>query len=112
MKKTFEGFGARLFISARATFNNLIDATHDDLGARLFVFHHLKELDSSYWQKHLSTATPGWRRVLEMLVLDSHWGGDDELDIFDFTLPDGATNYVVSVSFDALGNVCGITMEG
>lgn len=77
----------------------------------LFVSHHLKELDSDYWRKHLSTATPEPRRVLELLELRLHWGGDDEIDTFDFTLPDDATSYVISVAFDEDGSVSGITME-
>jgi hypothetical protein len=44
-------------------------------------------------------------------VLQSHWGGDDELKTFDFTLPDDATNYLISVRFDEDGDVSGISME-
>ena len=28
------------------------------------------------------------RRILEWLELRSHWGGDDEIDTFNFTLPE------------------------
>ena len=83
----------------------------DEFGATLFVSHHLKELDSTYWKKHLSTETPEPRRVLELLELHSHWGGDDEIDTFDFTLPEEVTNYVISVSYDDSGDVSEITME-
>jgi len=71
----------------------------------------LEELDSGYWKKHLSTETPDPHRILELLVLRSHWGGDSEIDTFDFTLPEKVTDYVVSVQFDKLGDVSEITME-
>jgi hypothetical protein len=48
-----------------------------------------------------------------MLDLRSHWGaGDAEgIDAFDFTLPGGVTNYVISVRFDDKGDVAEISME-
>ena len=52
-------------------------------------------------------------QVLDILVLQSHWGEDDDdgIDTFDFTLPDEVTNYVLSVEFDENGNVSGLSME-
>lgn len=97
--------------AARAAIKTAFGTAEDEFGATLFVSHHLEELDSSYWKKHLSTETPEPRRVLEMLELHSHWGGDDELDTFDFTLPEEVTNYVISVTFDESGDVSEITME-
>jgi len=46
-------------------------------------------------------------------VLRSHWGDDDDngLEVFDFTLPDDVTDYVISVRFDANGEVEEISME-
>jgi hypothetical protein len=78
---------------------------------RSFVSHHLDELDPSYWKKYLSTETPDQRRVLDLLALKSHWGGDDELNAFDFTLPGEITDYVLSVAFDESGAIAGMTME-
>jgi hypothetical protein len=43
--------------------------------------------------------------------LRSHWGGLDEIDNFDFTLPEGVTHYAISVRFDGAGEISGITME-
>ena len=85
----------------------------DEFGATLFVSHHLEELDASYWEKHLQTASPDPIRVLEMLTLRSHWGDEDDdgIDTFDFTFPGEVTDYVISVSFDENGNVEDITME-
>jgi hypothetical protein len=97
--------------AARAEFFRAVGTANDEFGATLFVSHHLDELDPSYWKKHLSTETPDPRRVLDLLVLKSHWGGDDELDAFDFTLPEEITDYVLSVAFDESGAITGMTME-
>lgn len=46
-----------------------------------------------------------------MMRTNCPWGGDNDLDTFDFTLPDDVTQYVISVSFDETGAVEGISME-
>ncbi len=85
----------------------------DEHGATLFVSHHLDELGDEFWLKHCGVARPEPVQVLDILVLQSHWGedGDDGIDTFDYTLPDDATNYIISVSFDERGSVSGVTME-
>lgn len=98
-------------IAARAAIKKAFGTPDDEFGATMFVSHHLEELDSAYWKKHFSTEKPDAHRILESLVLRSHWGGDDEIDTFDFTLPADATNYVISVAFDEDGGVSDITME-
>ena len=97
--------------AARAEFHRAVGTPDDEFGATLFVSHHLEELDPSYWKKHLSTETPDQRRVLDLLVLKSHWSGDDELGTFDFTLPGEISDYVLSVTFDESGATAGMTME-
>jgi hypothetical protein len=83
----------------------------DESGATLFVEHHLEEIEGEYWQKHLGTTKPEPISVLDILVLRSHWGGDDEIETFDFTLPENVTDYVISVRFDDSGQVEDISME-
>ena len=85
----------------------------DEYGATLFVYHHLEQIEESYWQKHLGTTRPEPRSVLDILVLRSHWSGEDDdgIDTFDFTLPDEITNYVICVRFDESGQVEEVTME-
>lgn len=85
--------------------------TDEGGAARLFVSHHLEELKPAYWQRHLSNAKPEPNAVLGLLVLRGHWGEDDELETFDFTLPDDVTQYVLCVRFDKAGNVAGVAME-
>lgn len=85
----------------------------DEHGGTLFVSHHLAEIGDGFWLKHCDTARPNATQVLDILVLESHWGeeDDDGIDTFDFTLPDGVTNYVLSVEFSKNGNVSGISMQ-
>jgi hypothetical protein len=97
--------------AARTAIQKVFGTPDDEFGATLVVSHHLEELDSSYWKKHLSTETPEPRRVLELLVLHSHWGEDDEIDTFDFTLPEQVTNYVICAKFDEAGEISEVTME-
>ncbi|MEJ2620012.1 MAG: DUF2004 domain-containing protein [Candidatus Thiodiazotropha sp.] len=85
----------------------------DEYGATLFVSHHLEEIEEGYWKKHLGTTQPEPRSVLDMLIFQSHWGDeeDDGIDTFDFTLPEGITNYVISVRFNDVGEIEEISME-
>ena len=85
----------------------------DEHGATLFVKHHLDEIGDEFWLKKCGVACPNAKQVLDILVLQSHWGEDDDdgIDTFDFTLPDDATNYIISVEFDENGDVSGVSME-
>ena len=74
----------------------------------LFATHHIEELESSYWEKHLGVKTPKPKQVLELLKLQSVW---DDNQVFDFTLPDDVTSYVISVRFNEAGVVDDISME-
>lgn len=97
--------------AAIAVIRSAFDSEDDESGATLFVEHHLEEIEGEYWQKHLGTAKPEPVSVLDILVLRSHWGGDDEIETFDFTLPENVTDYVISVRFDESGQVEDISME-
>ena len=52
-------------------------------------------------------------QVLESLVLVQQWDEEDlEIhELYDFTLPEDVTNYLICVSFDSQGHVLGISME-
>jgi Protein of unknown function (DUF2004) len=97
--------------AARAAIQKVFGTPAGESEVKLFVSHHLEELDSAYWKKHLATETPEPRRVLELLELRSHWGGDDEMETFDFTLPENVTNYVICAKFDESGEVSEVAME-
>jgi len=98
-------------VAARAAIKKAFDPADEESEVTIFISHHLEELDSAYWRKHFSTAKPDPQRILDSLVLQSHWGGDDEIDTFDFTLPDDVTNYLITVSFDDDGEVASIAVE-
>ena len=84
----------------------------DEYGATLFVSHHLKELEGSYWEQHLKDASPDASRVLDLLVPSPHWSAEEDgMDMIDFTLPGEVTNYVICVCFDDEGIVEDVTME-
>ena len=83
-----------------------------EFGATMFAFHHIDELESAYWLKHLGTEKPEPAKVLDILQFKSHWGEDEhEIEVFDFTLPYDVTNYVMSVRFDQSGLIEEISME-
>lgn len=79
-----------------------------EYGIDEFVSHHLEELPQNYWEKHLGTSKPSHEQVIDLLVLRSKW--EDE-EVYDFTLPEEVTDYVVSVSFDEDGEIDDIVME-
>jgi hypothetical protein len=97
--------------AARQAIKNGFDMEDEESGAAMFVAFHLEELDASYWQKHLNTARPAPSAMLDILELRAHWGEDDEMEFFDFTLPGQVTDYVISVRFDDKGKVDDISME-
>jgi len=96
---------------ARQAIKNGFDMEDEDSGAAMFVAFHLEELEPAYWQAQANTPRPAPSAVLDLLVLDKHWGGKDEMEFFDFTLPGEVTDYVISVRFDAAGKVDDISME-
>ena len=95
---------------ALAAINQTFGTESGEYGINLFVTHHLEELPQSYWQQHLGVSTPKPTSVIELLQFRSSWGEDD-IERFDFTLPDGVTDYVVSVHFDRSGEIDWISME-
>lgn len=73
-----------------------------------FISHHLEELPSTYWKAKTGVETPSVSQVVDLLVLRSKW--DDE-EVYDFTLPDDVTDYVVCVKYGENGELEDIDME-
>jgi len=96
---------------ARQAIYKAFGTEEDEFGGTLFVTHHLEEIEKEYWVKHIGTEIIEPEKILGLLVLKSHWGGEKDIDIFDFTLPEDITDYVVSVQFDEKGEVSNIVME-
>ncbi len=99
--------------AAISAIQNGFGTDEDEYGATLFVSHHLEEIEGDYWQEHLGAHEPDPKKVLDILVLRSHWGDEysHDMDTFDFTLPGDITDYVISVCFGESGEVEEITME-
>ena len=93
---------------AVSAIKSVFGTPEQESGVTLFAKHHIEELKPEYWEKHLGTTKPDPRKVLDILVLREHW--DDDC-VFDFTLPEDVTDYVISVRFDENGKVEDITME-
>jgi hypothetical protein len=100
-------------VTALSAIKSAYGTEADEYGATLFVSHHLEEIKPAFWKKYLGTTQPEPRSVLDILILQSHWGDEDNdgIDTFDFSLPEDVTNYVISVRFDAAGKVEDISME-
>jgi hypothetical protein len=96
---------------ARQAIKNGFDMEDEESGVAMFVAFHLEELDPAYWQEQMENARPDPASVLDILELRAHWGEDDEMEYFDFTLPGKVTDYVISVRFDAAGKIQEISME-
>lgn len=96
-----------------AAIESALGTEADEYGATLFASHHLEEIEPEYWLKHLKKTKPEHREIVRLLKLKCHWSSDNEsgLDVFDFELPDEISNYVVSVRFNARGEVDEISME-
>ncbi len=103
----------RRTLAALAAIKTAYDPQDEECSVTIFISHHLEELDESYWLKHLQADTPAAAQVLDLLVLQSHWGDDDEdgIDRFDFTLPGDVTDYVICVRFSGDGAIEDIDME-
>jgi hypothetical protein len=97
--------------AARQAIKNGFNMEDEESGVAMFVAFHLEELPAGYWQQHLNTTRPDPSAVLDILELHGHWGEDDELEYFDFTLPGEVTDYVISVHFHAKGKIIEISME-
>lgn len=99
--------------AALLSIKRTLSESDNDSSVKLFVSHHLQELDAAYWKKHAGTPRPSPHKVLELLELRSHWGEDDEdgIGTFDFTLPGDVTQYVISVKFNENGDIEEIDME-
>jgi hypothetical protein len=102
---------ARRESAARQAIKNGFDMEDEESGVAMFVAFHLEELPAEYWQEQVNTARPDPGAVLDILELREHWGEEEELEHFDFTLPGKVTDYVISVRFDAKGKVDEISME-
>ncbi|MDH5182832.1 MAG: DUF2004 domain-containing protein [Gammaproteobacteria bacterium] len=96
---------------------NAISAINDAYGTEegetsvtQFVTYHMEEIDDDFWQDHLGTSKPEPGKMLEILELVSQWS-DGDAEVFEFSLPDKGTPFVISVQFDNEGHLVDIAMD-
>lgn len=95
---------------AIAALHAVLGTPAGDGNVNLFVDHHLDDLPADWWRQRLGAARPEPLAVLGLLECKASWS-DDDLQVFDFTLPGGVAGYVVSVRFGADGAVERLAME-
>jgi hypothetical protein len=100
----------RLEAVARRALQSLLGTREGSASVDLFVAHHLTELPEEYWQRVLGSANPDPAALIAALELQPRWGDGDGVH-FDFTLPGGETQYVLSVRFNEAGEVDSVSME-
>lgn len=98
--------------TARAAVKALIGRPEGEDNVTLFVEHHLAELEADYFSKTYGTTTPEAYQIADSLVLVDSWSSEDDghIDVFDFSLPDNVTNYLLSVRLSG-DNVEEVSME-
>ena len=95
----------------RQAIRDVFGTPDDEVGATLFVNHHLDELDASYWSANLGETAPTSAAVIDALVPSPlrYEEGSAGYSV-DFSLPGKVTNYMVSVRVDA-HDTAEVTME-
>lgn len=97
---------------ALSTIKSLLGTPEGEDSVTLFVEHHLDELEAEYFSRIYGTPTPEASQILGSLILVSSWSSEDDgnIDVFDFSLPEKATNYVLSARFSG-DEVESVSME-
>ncbi|MEP6068548.1 MAG: DUF2004 domain-containing protein [Paracoccaceae bacterium] len=87
--------------TARTKLLELLGTEEGEFGPNLFVSHHKEELGSDYWKGAFGEVDPKPETIVEGLVLVSSWDSEDDgnIDTYDFSLPEGVTDYLLSVRF-------------
>jgi len=98
--------------TARESIKSFYGTPEGEDGPTLFISHHLDELEPDFWVRTYGTEAPEATQVLDSLVLVGSWSSEDDgnIDVFDFSLPNNVTNYLLSVRF-VDGKVAEVTME-
>ncbi len=81
--------------------------SENEFGTRLFLEHHLEELDSTELEEITGSDNPTIEELLKTIV----WIDNESEEMIDFSLPNDMTNYVICVHMDEDGNVEEVSME-
>ena len=96
--------------TARAAIKEAYGTEAGEDSVTRFVTEHLEDVDVDFWEKHLDTAKPEPLKVLDILIVRSHWS-DGDAEIFEFAIPEDVRNSVISVQFDSDGNFVDMVLE-
>ena len=98
--------------AARVAIKRLYGTSEGEFGPTLFISHHLDEVETDYWITTYGAEIPEPAQILDSLVLVDSWSSADNgtIDVFDFSLPNNITNYLLSARF-VDGKVAEVTME-
>ena len=79
-----------------------------EYGADLFISHHLEELSDADWLLAIGTMKPTPQQILNSLTLSEP---SEDGVMYDFTLPNDVTDYILCVNFGEDGTIENISME-
>jgi hypothetical protein len=87
--------------AALTAIKSLLGTPEGEDNVELFIDHHLEELEVDNVSKTYGTPKPEASQMLSSLVLVSSWSYEDDgiINVFDFSLPENVTDYVLSVRF-------------
>jgi hypothetical protein len=99
--------------AALRAIKSLYGKPEGEFGPTLFVSHHLTEIEPEYWLRTLGTNQPEPDQILNALVLIDSWSSEDDenVDTFDFSLPEAVSDYLLSVRFQDDGQVRDVSLE-
>ena len=92
-------------------------AESPDGSSSLYLGHHADEFSDEERAKHFGSRDAknlGIRQLLNAIHLKRiglYPDSDDPIAVFDYTIDEDATNYLLSIEFDEAGAVIGISME-
>ena len=97
---------------ALARINAIFGTDEGEHGPDLLVSHLPEEIGEDYWKNLPGMAEPSPEQILDALVQEAAWDseGDGVVDASDFSLPNDATDYLISVRFTE-DEICKVTME-
>ncbi|AZS38902.1 MULTISPECIES: DUF2004 domain-containing protein [Microbacterium] len=92
----------------RQAIRDVYGRPEDEVGATLFVEHHLEELSETYWIAEFGSAAPSPESIIN--GLDATHRSDESGYSVDFRLPGSVTQYMICVEASD-GGALSVSME-
>jgi hypothetical protein len=116
--RNFIADAARFDDMARDAFKAEFTEKPDDGAVGIYLSHHAEELGGKDLLRIFGTTDPDdleINHLFEALQLERiglYPGSEDYVAVFDYTIDEEATDYILAVEFDRDGEVYGISMDG